>query len=175
LTDRQHDTVLPITFIDVSEYELDTWWNKVLIFKYSEYGLYFDLDVDIRKKVDFLLDDIEDGSISVVDTPWKDSKYFSQKETMLKPEAYLMYGNTSVMGWKGDHTYLVDMLLGDVFKHTTDHFGDDTFINTHGRVKYFRAKYIDSDVGKRWWGDPSILINYVVRDPQFLHRPGDVV
>ena len=150
---------MPITFIDVREYELDTWWNKVLIFKYADYGLYFDLDVDIRMKLDFLFDDIVDDYISVVDTPWKDEAYFAQNSTRAAIEAFLCYGNTSVMGWRGDHTYLVDMLLDDVFKHTSQNYGDDTFINRNGRVKYF-SRRIDSVIGDPYFEDPAILIHY---------------
>jgi len=159
LTDQTLESDLPITFIDVREYELDTWWNKVLIFKYADYGLYFDLDVDIKMKLDFLFDDIQDDYISVVDTPWKDEAYFSQKSTRVSLEAFLYYGNTSVMGWRGNHTYLVDMLLDDVFEHTTKHYGDDTFINMHGRVKYFRTE-IDSALGDPYFKDPAIIIHY---------------
>jgi len=150
---------LPITFIDIREYDLDTWWNKVLIFKYADYGLYFDLDVDVKMKLDFLLEDIVDNYISVVDTPWKDEAYFAQNSTRVATEAFLCYGNTSVMGWRGDHTYLIDMLLDDVFKHTSQNYGDDTFINRNGRVKYF-SRRIDSVIGDPYFEDPAILIHY---------------
>lgn len=151
---------MPITFIDIREYDLDTWWNKVLIFKYADYGLYFDLDVDVKMKLDFLLEDIADDYISVVATPWKDEAYFQQKSSRIANlDAFLCYGNTSVMGWKGDHTYLIDLLFSDLFKHTAENFGDDTFINRNGRIKYFR-EVIDSAVGTRWFEDPAILIHY---------------
>lgn len=141
LTDQQPSSDRPITFVDITEYELDTWWNKVLIFKFANYGLYFDLDIEIRHKLYFIFDDIEAENITIVDTPWKNDEYFAQKSTRVSLSAFLSYGNSSVIGWSGDHSYLTDMLLEDVFKHTVEHFGDDTFISAYGKkIKYFKQK-----------------------------------
>ena len=159
LTDQTLSSDLPISFINVREYELDTWWNKVLIFQYANYGLYFDLDVDIKKNIDFLLEDIENGKICVVDTPWKDKAYFEQTSSRVNTEAFLCYGNTSVMGWRGNHTYLVSLLFENIFKHVLENYGDDTFINRNGKIKYFRRE-IDSAVGELYFKDPAILIHY---------------
>lgn len=110
-------------------------------------------------QIDFLLEDIHEGSITIVDTPWKDDEYFAQSKNRVSFSAFLSYGNSSVIGWNGDHSYLADMLLEDVFKHTTEHFGDDTFISKYGRIKYFRQK-IDVFDTIRYVDDPAILTHF---------------
>lgn len=163
LTDR--DITEPgIEFINVSSYDLETWWNKVLLFNNTisrDTNLYFDLDVKIHQSIDCLLEQIDDTNITVVDTPWKDKKYFDQKLASefayRRSHSFLHYGNTSVMGWKGDKQYIVDLLLSDVFTHTTQHFGDDTFINSNAKVKYFKFDIQRYIIGM---ATPAITINY---------------
>lgn len=140
ITDQ--DLNLPgIKSINVSSFDLDTWWNKMLIFHpmfFGEYtNLYFDLDTDIRKNFDDMFDQIQD-SILVVDAYWKTERYFRQSIKLKYPDAFLSKGNTSVMGWKGDKTWLWSYFEKDIEKHTIEHFGDDTFINKHGNVEYFK-------------------------------------
>ena len=153
LTDTNYQSIYPIKFIDVKSYELDTWWNKVLIFDKSISGndknLYFDLDILVKGNLDFLVDDIEDDYLHVVNTLWKDEKYFKliKKSKYGKSDffnrAFYCYGNSSVMGWKGNqHQHLVDLLLSDLNKHVIEHFGDDTFINLYGKIKYFQPKIL---------------------------------
>jgi hypothetical protein len=164
LTDHETMIYNNIDMINVSSYDLETWWNKVLMFdrKYSgDVNLYFDLDVDINSPIDPLIDQIEDEHITVVDTPWKDSSYFAQKYKGVRAykiaDALFYYGNTSVMGWKGNKQHLVDLLLSDLFTHTSQHYGDDTFINKNAKIKYF-----DYDIQRFFPGVPEkgILINY---------------
>lgn len=140
-SDNEHPD---IKFINVSQYDLDTWWNKVLIFdnKYSkDVNLYFDLDVIINSSIDPLISQLDDTHIFTVDTPWKNKQYFAQKYLGVRAykiaDALFRYGNSSVMGWRGNHQYLVDLLLSDIFTHTSKHYGDDTFIHQHGRIKHF--------------------------------------
>jgi hypothetical protein len=48
------------------------------------------------------------------------------------------------MGWKNNsHQYLLGMFMSDIFKHTAEHYGDDTFINRNGNIKYFKSVSID--------------------------------
>lgn len=159
LTDDNHITPLPIKFIDVKQYQLDTWWNKVLIFnkKISGIGknLYFDLDVNIKSNIDFLVDNIQDDSLYVVDTPWK-PEYFKKSR-----DGKFCYGNSSVMGWKGSsQDYLFDMLINNVFEHTIKHVGDDTFLNYNGKIKYF-DRFITSASKQRKYVDlEKIVIHF---------------
>lgn len=164
LTDHNNLFHPKITFIDISEYDLDTWWNKVLLFDQSissDINIYFDLDVKIYKNIDPLIEQIDDEHIALVDTPWKNSDYFAQKYKGVRAykiaDALFHYGNSSVMGWKNNHQYLVDMLFDDFFTHTSQHYGDDTFINKYGKVKYF-----DADIRRYYRGmpEPMIAINY---------------
>ena len=168
LTDSLWSTDLPIDFIDVGEYELDTWWNKVAVFdgKISGRGinLYFDLDVKIHGSIDFLVEDVEDGVLKVVDTVWKNEKWWKlvEQSTVRNKDKFFGYGNTSVMGWIGDsHDYLLKMLLDEVFKHTSEHYGDDTFINKYGRVAYFKPKIMTTAaLNEVRLSDQRILIHY---------------
>lgn len=163
LTDREF-SVPGVQTIDVSSYDLETWWNKVLLFDQTisrDVNLYFDLDVKIHKNIDCLLEQIDDTNITVVDTPWKDKKYFDQKLVSVfayqRADAFLHYGNTSVMGWKGNKQYIVDLLLSDIFTHTSQHFGDDTFINKYAKVNYFNFDIQRYVIGMT---TPGITINY---------------
>ena len=166
LTDAEHKTDLPITFIDINRYELDTWWNKVLIFSkdISSKGinLYFDLDILFTDNIDFLVKDPK-NDLYVVDTVWKNAKFFELNKGL---DAFTSYGNSSVMLWKGDKfDYLCEMLLLDPFKHTTDHFGDDTFINMWGDCEYLPRRIIPHNFqnsSTHLVVDPCIFINYKI-------------
>lgn len=138
ITDRELN--LPeIKSYNLSEYDLDTWWNKMLIFHpmfvSESTNLYFDLDIDIRKNIDDMFDQVSDN-ILVVDAWWKNEKYFRQ--VVKNKDAFLNKGNTSIIGWKGDKTFLWNYFYNDFETHTIEHFGDDTFINQYGNVKYFK-------------------------------------
>jgi hypothetical protein len=141
LTDQENISNFPIEFIRVEQYELDTWWNKMLIFKdnISKEGinLYFDLDIDISNNIDELINQIEKEKLCLVDTPWKNTHdYFNH--ALRNSSAFIEYGNTSVMGWiSKSQTYLFKYFHNDIFKHTSEHFGDDTFINRNANKKYF--------------------------------------
>lgn len=164
LTDTNHNSIYPINFIDISSYQLDTWWNKVLIFDKTISGnnqnLYFDLDIDISDNIDFLIDDLDNNKLAVVDTIWKQQKYFDQLKKFKRASSFISYGNSSVMGWIGNsHQFLVDMLLEDLNKHTIEHFGDDTFINKYGNIKYF-SQFIGWAGNLKYVDEKKILIGY---------------
>lgn len=163
LSDREFN-VPGVEVVDVSSFDLETWWNKVLIFDKSisrDVNLYFDLDIKIHQDITPLIEQLDNDNITVVDTPWKDKKYFDQKLASefayRRSHSFLHYGNTSVMGWKGDKQYIVDLLLSDVFTHTSQHFGDDTFINKHAKVNYFKFDIQRFVIGMP---TPAITINY---------------
>jgi hypothetical protein len=164
LTDQENISNFPIEFIQVEKYELDTWWNKVLIFKndISKEGinLYFDLDINFKNNIDFLIKDPNDD-LYVIDTVWKNERYFELNKGL---DAFTSYGNSSVMLWKGNNfNYLCEMLLSYPFKHTIDHYGDDTFINMWGNCKYLDRRIIPhnfSNSSTHLIHDPIIFINY---------------
>jgi len=168
LTDTEWKTDRPIEFIDVTSYELDTWWNKILLFNRNICGaginLYFDLDVLIRKNIDFLVEDVRQGVLKVVDTVWKNDEWWRLVEKLdyKNKERFFCNGNSSVMSWVGDsHHYLYEMLMNDVFKHTSEHYGDDTFINKYGRVMYLPKKIMTTAAQKSVrLEDERILIHY---------------
>lgn len=147
LTDSEWETDYPIRFIDVSKYELDTWWNKVALFAENISGrdinLYFDLDIDIVGNIDFLVEDVDLYKLCVVDTLWKDGNFIELGLKQKRGSAFYCYGNTSVMGWTGtSHDFLFKKLLEDPFI-MVDHYGDDTYINGSGNIKYFRPLICD--------------------------------
>lgn len=168
LTDTDWKTDRPIEFFDVTPFELDTWWNKVLLFNREVcspgINLYFDLDTLISKNIDFLVEDVQQGVLKVVDTVWKDDRWWKAVEKLdhKHKERFFCNGNSSVMGWVGgSHHYLYEMLMKDIFKHTTEHYGDDTFINKYGRVMYFRKKIMTTAARNHVrLEDERILIHY---------------
>lgn len=147
LTDSEWKTDYPIQFIDVSGYELDTWWNKVALFSKDISGksvnLYFDLDIEIVGNIDFLVQDVDIHKLAVVDTLWKDGNFVEEGLKQKRGSSFFCYGNTSVMGWTGEsHDFLFERLLEDPFI-TVEHFGDDTYINGNGNIKYFQPLICD--------------------------------
>lgn len=168
LTDSDWKTDRPIEFIDARRFELDTWWNKVALFSEEISGagvnLYFDLDVLIEGSIDFLVDEVKQGVLKVVDTVWKNDKWWKLVEKMdhKNKEKFFCNGNTSVMGWIGDsHHYLFEMLMSDVFRHTMEHYGDDTFVNKYGKVAYFPKKIMSTSAQREVrLEDERILIHY---------------
>jgi len=124
-------------------------------------NIYFDLDINIMGNIDFLLESITDTNVTVVDTIWKNKNYFHLNKNVKFKDAYISYGNSSVLGWKANsHQFLVDMLLDNPM-HTIEHYGDDTFINKYGKVNYFQQK-IQTNIRKMEKDivDKRIMINY---------------
>lgn len=136
----------------MENYELDTWWNKILLFKedISKEGmnLYFDLDIKFTENIDFLIADIQQEKLCVVDTPWK-KPYFDKGGKFLKKhvekynhknyDAFYCYGNTSVMGWIGkSQKYIYEDFNQNMFEILKNNFGDDTYINNFAKIKYFK-------------------------------------
>lgn len=172
LTDQQIKSSKPITFVNVESFGLDTWWNKVLIFDTNISGngvnFYLDLDTKILGDIGCLIECIDQDYLYVVDTIWKDQKYFDQRykfpEWNKRADSFFTYGNSSIMGWRADsHSYLTKLLLDDVFKHTIEHYGDDTFINKYGNIKYF-PPVISRQYGEIQIKDPLIWIHYKTND-----------
>lgn len=175
LTDGNWKTDRPVEFNNVERFELDTWWNKVVLFnrEFSGEGinLYFDLDVLIHGNIDFLVEDVKQGILKVVDTVWKNDRWWGlvDKLPQKNKERFFCNGNTSVMGWVGDsHHYLFELLMSDVFKHTAEHYGDDTFINKYGKVSYFPKKIMTTAAQREVrLEDQRILIHYQTMSTDF--------
>lgn len=147
LTDSVWETNCPIQFVDVKHLELDTWWNKVALFSKdisgSNINLYFDLDIDIVGSIDFLIEDLEADKLSVVDTLWKDGSFVEDGLKTKRGSSFFCYGNSSVMGWIGNsHNFLFEQLIDNPFI-MVEHYGDDTYINKDGNIKYFRPLICD--------------------------------
>jgi hypothetical protein len=124
----------------------------------SDTCLYFDLDVKINRDITHIINEIDDQHLFVVDTPWKDKDYFNQLSHRIKTKAFLEYGNTSVVGWKkNSHQYLLGLFMSDIYKHTSENFGDDTFINRNGNIKYFKSVSITIP---DYYNNQDILISY---------------
>lgn len=125
-------------------------------------NLYFDLDVLFTNNINFLIKDPHDD-LYVVDTVWKNKKFF---ELNKDKDAFTGYGNSSVMLWQGHNfDYLTEMLLIDPFKHTAEHFGDDTFISMWGNCRYLDRRIIPhnfTNSSTHLVVDPCIYINHKV-------------
>jgi hypothetical protein len=159
LTDQDNTSALPINFIRVEKYELDIWWNKILLFKedISKDGinLYFDLDIKFKSNIDFLISDIQSDKLCVVDTPWK-KDYFDENGIAIKKKlenfnhknykAFYCYGNSSVMGWIGQsQKHIYENFDENLFEILKENFGDDTYINNFADKKYFKENSIGYD------------------------------
>ena len=150
LTDGPSRIENNIQYHNIEKFELDTWWNKLLIF-HSDYSsddinLYFDLDLKINSNIDTLVDDIEKDLLCVVDTPWKDDKFF-ERARYRNTLSLVHYGNSSVMGWIGkSQHYIYKNFEENIFEILKSHYGDDGYINGFARVKYFKDIMGFSDV-----------------------------
>lgn len=169
LTDGDWETTLPIQFIDVSDYQLDIWWNKIVMFDPSvsgtETNIYFDLDVKIIGNIDFLIDNLTDDQLCVVDTVWKDNNFLKARHSRKFGDAFYCYGNSSVLGWIGhSQKHLIETLMNDPFI-TLQHYGDDTYINKTAKIKYFDRLICDyySKEAMYEMKDKRVLIH--VKDP----------
>jgi hypothetical protein len=168
LTDSKWKTSLPIEFVDVTNYQLDTWWNKLVMFDSSVSGpdvnLYLDLDVKIVGNLDFLTHIQYDG-LYVVDSVWKGGDYLNARNYKKFGNAFYCYGNSSVLGWRGkSQQYLLDKVIEDPFI-TMKHFGDDTYLNSCANIKYFEQLICDyySDDVMFQMRDKRVLIHF--KDP----------
>lgn len=111
-------------------------------------NIYFDLDIKFTENIDFLVADIQQENLCVVDTPWK-NPYFDKEGKFLKKhvekynhknhDAFYCYGNTSVMGWIGkSQKYIYEDFDQNMFEILKNNFGDDTYINNFAKTKYFK-------------------------------------
>lgn len=168
LTDSTWNTDRPIVFVDVSKYELDTWWNKILCFNKQicskDVNVYMDLDVLILKNINFVVDEVEKGQLKIVDTVWKNKRWWSLVDNLdvKNKSSFFCDGNSSIMGWVGDsHHFLYEKLFDDIFKHTSEHFGDDTFISQYANAKRYSAKIMTTTAKRRVrLADERILIHH---------------
>jgi hypothetical protein len=92
--------------INVKEYRLDTWWNKLLLFKQgicpkNEICLFFDLDSSIVNSLAPILSNYN-GKLTLATNPHKITSQYLSTAIYHKYGKYFTMMNSSFMMWKGD-------------------------------------------------------------------------
>ena len=132
---------LPYHFVCLSDREIDgvdtillpknDWgvWNKMYLFKYLTYTIYFDLDVHIQNNIDYLVR----NQLTVIQCVWKP---FWEDNTQI---GYMnTQKNSSIMSWRGEQ----NKVIFDKFMEDPDYFmvrypGTDRYLDHEWFVKTF--------------------------------------
>lgn len=93
--------------IDIKSYQLDTWWNKIILFKEgicpkNETCLFFDLDSTIIKSLAPILSNYN-GKLTFATNPNKMHREFLVSILYHRYGKYYTMLNSSFMIWKGDN------------------------------------------------------------------------
>jgi hypothetical protein len=108
-----------------AKYDLDSWWNKLLVFENVGTCLYFDLDVIIHGSIDSLVPSIKDKFLMVNPT-WKNPS--KAKILPDRPDLGTAYANSSVMGWS-DSRNVLNHFLEDPEWYMFKYGGDDRYLH----------------------------------------------
>lgn len=140
LTDDEKDLDLDIKPIQIKE-DLDGVWNKLYMFEYFKSGinLYFDIDTIIQNNIDSLIDLVSD-KVTMVKSYWKNIN-----DDL--PEWIPTLRNSSVMLWKGDHSYIWKLFNKDPDLNMVRYIGLDRWMEDHKiDVDYFPENLIYSRI-----------------------------
>jgi len=153
--------------IDIKEYNLDTWWNKLLLFKKgmckeNSICMFFDLDSSIVRSLYPILENY-DGKLTYATNPHKIRSQYLNSIIYGKHGAHYTMMNSSFMLWKGDNNpevwdkfsidpeyYMCKYLLGNdqymSFEHSNFRLLDEKYITDYQmkRMKMEHPKAIIS-------------------------------
>ncbi len=104
------------------KYDLETWWNKLLIFENVGQCLYFDLDVIIHGPLDNLIK----PDFHMITPDWKNPKRAKILED--RPDLGTAFANSSVMSWT-DSTNILEHFLDDPEFYIFKYDGDDRYLH----------------------------------------------
>ncbi len=104
------------------EHNLETWWNKLLVFENTGSCLYFDLDVIIHNSVDALIK----NSFHMVNPSWKNPA--NAKILPGRPDLGTAFTNSSVMSWS-DSRNILEHFLQDPEMYMFQYSGDDRYLH----------------------------------------------
>lgn len=107
------------------KHNLETWWNKLLVFENVGTCLYFDLDTVIHNSIDALLPSIQD-KFCMINPSWKNPKFANIMDD--RPDLGTAFANSSVMGWK-DSRHILQHFLEDPEWYMFKYGGDDRYLH----------------------------------------------
>lgn len=116
------DNIQDYDFSIKAKYDLETWWNKLLIFENTGPCLYFDLDVIIQNPIDMLIKD----SFHMVNPSWKNPE--KAKILADRPDIGTAFTNSSVMAWV-DNRNILEHFLQDPEMYMFKYGGDDRYLH----------------------------------------------
>ena len=136
------------------KYDLETWWNKLLIFENVGPCLYFDLDVIIHSNINHLVRD----DFHMINGFWKicsAAKYIDDR-----PDIGTSYANSSVMSWT-DSRSILDHFMKDPEKYIFQYRGDDRYLHHEHNYKTYEAQdkiYSYKSDGFKYQPDKSVAL-----------------
>jgi hypothetical protein len=114
-----------------TKYDLEGWWNKLLIFENTGPCLYFDLDLIIHGNIDHLVRD----EWHMINGFWKKGK----KYLIDRPDLGTSYANSSIMSWT-DSRHILNHFMKDPEKYIFQYNGDDRYLHHEHDYKTYEAK-----------------------------------
>ena len=132
---------------------LDTWWNKISIFKYTGRCLYFDLDTIIHNTIDDLVKD----EFTIVNPIWKNIEEAVFIED--RPDIDFSRCNSSVMSWKNE-IRIYEKFMSNAEYYMLKYGGDDRFIDHECAYKTYTNNLIYSYRDGVHWKDDSATFKY---------------
>ena len=132
---------------------LDSWWNKISIFKYTGKNIYFDLDVIIHNSIDNLFHKDFHMILPIWKVPWK-AKIIKER-----PDLGTSYTNSSVMCWYNEKK-IYKKFMKDPEYYMFKYRGDDRFLFHETKHKTFNEKIIYSYRDGAHWKDDNDKFKY---------------
>ena len=124
-------------------HDLDTWWNKLLVFENIGPCLYFDLDTVIHGPLDKLIRD----EFHMIMPYWKNPAVAKILED--RPDLGTAFANSSVMAWS-DSRYILEHFLKDPEMYIFKYDGDDRYLHHEHDYKTFEDGLIYSYKNNRY-------------------------
>ena len=157
-----------IKIIDVSKWQYDGWWNKMLLFSpeidKEGINIYFDLDLTIQKDITDIDQFIFPRLLTAVYSFWKPIDWLEldkqEKNVQEDPDMrFPTFYNSSVMGWVG-HTmhqvwrdfYKDDQYIMNQYRGNDDYLGNewDTILKPLPRGIVY-SYYYGAEVGSEFF------------------------
>ena len=113
-----------------AEHDLETWWNKLLVFENTGTCLYFDMDTIIHGSLDNLIRD----EFHMIMPYWKNPA--AAKIISDRPDIGTAFANSSVMAWT-DSRHILEHFLEDPDMYMLKYRGDDRYLHHEHDYKTF--------------------------------------
>ena len=141
LTNQTTIAMPGINIIDVNDYNLWGWWNKMMLFDESISGdglnIYFDLDTVIQRDFDAMCDYAVKDKLTMLYCYWKPIDWESQafKVSGFDPDfEFAALVNSSIMMWHGNSLdYVAKQFMDDPEVFAFKFRGNDEYINHYHR------------------------------------------